>query len=449
MRVDRTSPQPQLRRRWRSLCLRLALSAVIGCGLAAGTPFESGAQEVRNTAATDQLNVYVECGGRGCDLGFYQDQIQWVRWMRDPANADVVATLSADALPGGGREFRIDFVVNEIEGGNDQFIYASSSDDTFEDELEGIAVILSIGFARYATLVGFRQFVVVRSLRPIGIDPDERVVAAQEVDDPWNLWVFTVGGSGRFDGSQTRKSNRLSANLSAGRTTPTWKLSFSGRGSILTRDIERNDGSILQTDERNWRFNVGATYTLADHWSLDLSSLSSMPHPRFNQNFRGDLTPGIEFSVFPYEEATRRSLTLRYTVGFTYRNYEETTVFGKLEEGIWEEELRLRATMRQSWGEASVALNGSHVLGDFSKHNVRLFGRLSFRVFRGLKFNATGNISWVNDQLYVPSGGVTDEEALLRLRARRSAFNKWLNFGFSYQFGSIFNNTVNNRFSDQ
>lgn len=225
MRGDRTSPQPQLRRRWRSLCLRPALSAVIGCGLAAGTPFQSGAQEVRSTPARDRLNVYVECGGRGCDLGFYQDQVQWVRWMGDPENADVVATLSAEALPGGGREFQVDFVVTEIEGGNDQFIYRSSSDDTLQDEIEGIASILSIGFARYATLVGFRQFVAIRSLQPIGIDPDERVVAAQEVDDPWNLWVFTVGGSGRSSGTQTRKSKRLSANFSAGRTTPTWEWS--------------------------------------------------------------------------------------------------------------------------------------------------------------------------------------------------------------------------------
>ncbi len=435
------------RRRWRGLCLRLALWALIGCGLAAGTPFQSGAQEVRNTPATDQLNVYVECGGRGCDLGFYQDQLQWVRWVTDPANADVVATLSAEALPGGGREFQIDFVVTEIEGGNDRFIHLSSGDDTLQDEIEGIAGILSIGFARYATLVGFRQFVAIRSLQPIGIDPDERVVAAQEVDDPWNLWVFTVGGSGNLSGTQTRKSKRLSANFSAGRTTPTWKLSFNGRGSILTRDIERSDGSILLTDERDLRFDVGITYTLADHWSLDLSSLSSKPHPRFNQNFRGDLTPGIEFSIFPYEEATRRSLTLRYTTGFTYRNYEETTVFGKLEEGLWEEELRLRATMRQSWGEASAAVITSHVLGDFDKHNVLLFGRFSFRVIRGLKFNASGNISWVTDQLYVAARGVSDEEALLRLRTRLSSFNKGLNFGFSYQFGSIFNNTVNNRFS--
>lgn len=447
MRGDQLATLPRLRRRRRSLCLRLALSAVIGSGLAAVTPFQSAAQQGADARASDRLNVFLECGGRGCDLGFYQDQLTWVNWVTDPTDADVLASLAAAALPGGGREFQVDFVVADIEGGDDQLIYRSSSDDTFQEEIEGIATILSIGFARYATLVGFRQFIVIRSLEPIGIDPDERVVAAQEVDDPWNLWVFTVGGSGRLSGTQTRKSKRLSANFSAGRTTPTWKLSFVGRGSILTRDIERSDGSILLTDERDWRFNVGVTYTLADHWSLDLSSLSSKPHPRFNQNFRGDLTPGIEFSIFPYEEATRRSVTIRYTVGFTYRNYEETTVFGKLEESLWEEDLRIRATMRQSWGEASALINTSHVLGDFDKHNVLLFGRLSFRVVRGLKFNASGNISWVTDQLYVPSRGVTDEEALLRLRTRRSTFNKSLNFGLSYQFGSIFNRTVNNRFS--
>jgi len=372
-----------------------------------------------------------------------------VRWIADPANANVVATLSAEALPGGGREFQIDFAVEDIEGGNDQMVYRSASDDTLEEEIAGIATILSIGFARYATLVGFRQFVAIRTIQPLGIDPDERVVDAQEVDDPWNLWVFTVGGSGRLNGTQTRKSKRLSANFSAERTTPTWKLSFTGRGSILTRDIERNDGSILSTDERDWRFNVGVTYAVADHWSLDLSSLSSKPHPRYNQNFRGDLTPGLEFSFFPYEEATRRSVTLRYTAGFTYRNYEETTVFGKLHEGVWEEDLRLRATMRQGWGEASVSLHAGHVLGDFDKHNIFLFGRLSFRVIRGLRFNASGNVSWVTDQLYVASRGVTDEEALLRLRTRSSTFNKRLNFGLSYQFGSLFNNTVNNRFSGQ
>ena len=58
--------------------------------------------------------------------------------------------------------------LTDIEGGDDQLIYRSSSDDTFQEEIEGIATILSIGFAHYATLVGFRRFVAVRSLKSIG-----------------------------------------------------------------------------------------------------------------------------------------------------------------------------------------------------------------------------------------------------------------------------------------
>ncbi len=125
----------------------------------------------------------------------------------------------------------------------------------------------------------------------------------------------------------------------------------------------------------------------------------------------------------------------------------EKTIFGKLADSPFEQELRLRGTMRQPWGEASVTGGTSHILDDFSKHNISLRGTLSFRLVRGLNFDVGGNVAWVTDQLHLSAGGITDEEALLNLRSRRSAVDKRINFGFSYQFGSIYNNTVNNRFT--
>jgi hypothetical protein len=74
--------------------LRPGLSIRLACAaLLALTPQKLAAQFVRNTPATDHLNVYLECGGRGYDFGFYQEQLQWVRWVTEPANADVVAAL--------------------------------------------------------------------------------------------------------------------------------------------------------------------------------------------------------------------------------------------------------------------------------------------------------------------------------------------------------------------
>ena len=60
--------------------------------------------------------------------------------------------------------------------------------------------------------------------------------------------------------------------------------------------------------------------------------------------------------------------------------------------------------------------------------------------------NTTANASWVTDQIYISAGGATDEEILLNLRTRVSDFNYGVSFGFSYRFGSIYNNVVNNRF---
>lgn len=112
----------------------------------------------------------------------------------------------------------------------------------------------------------------------------------------------------------------------------------------------------------------------------------------------------------------------------------------------WEQSLQVRFSQRQPWGDASVSLEGSHFLHDVLQRNVALRGDLSFRIARGLSLEVDGNISWVNDQIYLSSEGETDEEILLRLQQRGTDFTYGASVGFSFQFGSIFNNVVNNRF---
>jgi len=413
-------------------------------GMLAG-PGGVTAQEDAPVAATDRLNVFLECEGRGCEIGEYRSRVPWVNWVVDGADADITVALTSESRPDGGYDYNLVFSPAQADSAADRLVFRATATDTQQDEIAGVASYLGIGLARFAAMAGFREFIALRPTAGADIDPNRRVVAPQEVNDPWNLWTFSISGSANISGTQTRKTNRFNANISANRTTPTWKLSFSGRGTINTQEIERSDGSIFESDQRDGMVNIGVTYALADHWSVDLSSLSAK-FPQFNQKFRADITPGIEYSLFPYEEATRRTLTLRYTLALTYRRYEEETIYGRLEETPWEQAITLRATMRQPWGDASATAIASHILDDIDKHNISLRGTLSFRVVRGLSFNTGGDISWVTDQVYLSAGGVTDEEALLRLRTRGSDFNQGLNFGLSYQFGSIYNNTVNNRF---
>ena len=186
-------------------------------------------------------------------------------------------------------------------------------------------------------------------------------------------------------------------------------------------------------------------YALLDHWSAGID-LSASRNVNYNQDFRVEASPAIEYSVFPYEEATRRSFTFYYTLGPAYRDYVERTIHGETSETRWEQAMDVRFSQRQRWGNASVNLRGSHFLHDLGQRLVRLGSYLSVRVVRGIELSVSGNVSWVNDQIYLPAGAATDVEALLQLQQRATDFDYGVEIGFEFQFGSIYNNVVNNRF---
>jgi hypothetical protein len=52
----------------------------------------------------------------------------------------------------------------------------------------------------------------------------------------------------------------------------------------------------------------------------------------------------------------------------------------------------------------------------------------------------------VRDQIYLPKEDLSDEEILLERRQLATDSRYRVSFGFSYTFGSIFNNIVNPRF---
>ncbi len=107
--------------------------------------------------------------------------------------------------------------------------------------------------------------------------------------------------------------------------------------------------------------------------------------------------------------------------------------------------MELSLEVQQPWGEIDASLEGSQFLHDLSKHRIDLFGGFQVRLFRGLNFNAFGNVARVKDQLFLSKAGLTPEDILLSRRAQGTDFQYWVNFGFSYRFGSKFNNIVNPR----
>ena len=390
-------------------------------------------------------NVFFDCDGRNCNDQYYRTEIDWVNWVRDQEVADVHVIMTSLRTGTGGLEYRLDFLGHGAQDGyDDSHLFQTLSTDTDREQLDQVSHMLGIGLALFANTAGYRGLVTLEGPDPESAGQGERLVSQDEVNDPWNLWSFRVTGSANLDGESTRETTRITGSFSASRVTPTWKINLRSNINHNRVDIELDDGNFLDV-RTDYGFNPLMVYSIADHWSVGFEGQAGRS-TRTNQNFRAEISPGVEYSVFPYDEATRRSFTFYYKVGPTYRDYVETTYLGEDEETRFEESLQIQFSQRQTWGDASFGITGSHYMHDFERNNLSLRGDIDFRIVRGFSVNARGDIAWVNDQLYLSAQGATDEEALLRLSQRATSFNYGVQIGFSIQFGSIFNNVVNNRF---
>lgn len=434
-----------------TLLARATFAFLTGLALVAGSAQRVSAQQTQGVNG-NRVSVFLDCAARFCNLNYFRTEMSWVNWVRIPEGADVHLIMTSQATGSGGREYQLDFIGNGDSGYEEQLAHQAAPTDTDRETLDEIAHTIAVGLLHFGTVSGFfesaddfHEIADVIDIDSEEIDPGARVVAVEEVEDPWDFWVFRLGGRTEINGEQTRQTRRMDGNFSASRVTPTWKMNFRGNINYNQREIELTDAPTFVDSRTDWGFGHLVAYSLADHWSVGVQG-EMRRIVRFNQAFRAEMTPALEYSFFPYEEATRRSLTLFYQIGPAYRSYLEETVFGEMEETRWEQSLEFELSQRQQWGDASISMTGSHFLHDIDLYNVRLRGEIDVRIARGLSLNAEGNISWVNDQIYLSAEGATDAEALLNLQQRSQDFNYSLQLGFSFQFGSIYNNVVNNRF---
>ena len=405
---------------------------------------EAHAQDAPSEPTNGAIRVFLDCNTRGCDQRRFRTDIDWVNWVRDRQDAQVHVIITSLETGGGGREFQLDFIgLESLEGQDDRLTRTSLGTDVRDETVEGLTSTLAVGLARFSVLAGISVPFTVTSQGEQGA-PTDRLVTSDQVDDPWNFWVFEIEVSGNFSGESSRKNRRTNGSIEARKTTTTWKMEFDARGSYREDEIELSDSTVVDT-RRNWNIDALVVYSLAEHWSLGVEAEANAA-TRTNQDLSVGAGPALEYSIWPYEEAPRRSLQVRYQIGARYFAYEEETLFGLLNETRASHQLEVSLSQNQPWGSTFGNIEGSQFLHDRSKYRVSSGGRLSFRIFRGLSLRVNGRVSWIRDQLFLSAEGASDEEILLERRRLASDFDWNFGFGLSYQFGSIYNNVVNNRF---
>jgi hypothetical protein len=309
-----------------------------------------------------------------------------------------------------------------------------------EEVLERVSRAIGLGLARYVA-----QTPTADRLRVVEDEGLGERAAAGPQDDPWDFWVFRTSIEASVEGEDRQNQLSLDGTLSANRVTEKHKLEMSVDGRYEREEFEVDDSTTVKSIERDYEFESLAVWSIGAHWSVGAEA--NVEHSSFrNQDLAIRIAPALEYNLFRYEDSERKQLTLLYTLGFNSFNWKEPTLFGETSERRFDQSLRASLAVKQAWGEAGGELQASHFLDEPARHrfDARVFARL--RVVRGLSFDVSVEGSRVRDQINLPVGDATEEEILLEIRELETGFEYDLSVGFSYTFGSIFNNVVNPRF---
>jgi len=389
------------------------------------------------------LRVFLDCSQ--CDFNNIRQDIDFVAYVADKNDADVHVLITTRDTATRGREYTFEFIgQGAFADIRQEQIYSSSGTDTEDERRQGVSRTFSLGLTPFLIRTPEADRFSLRYSRPAG-----GASSNQSVHDPWNYWIFRLGSSLELNGEERQKSDRVRANLSANRTTEAWKISFSSNLDINNRDFKLSDGSTLESQTKSWSVSGSVTKSLGpEHWAAQArTELRSSTQSNQRRSLRQ--SAGVEWDLYPYADSTRRSFVVQYSVGLSRVDYFERTLFDKTEETLVDHRLAAILALRQPWGTTRASAAYQAYLHDSSKYNIDLFADANIRLFRGFGLDIQGSFSRVRNQLYLAAGAVSDEEVLLRLRQLATGYRYRMEVGFSYQFGSIYNNVVNPRWSAQ
>lgn len=410
-------------------------------------PRDGAAQDSRaDTTEVLQPNtplVYVDCDR--CDYDHIRREVNFVNYVRDPNRADVHVFITEERTGGGGLEYELSFIGQRTFADLDySFTLVVERDATRDQEREQLNQVLEVGLAPYVV-----QRVPSARLSLSYAVPDGEDLGGLAVDDPWNHWVFNVY-AGRLQTSV--ESNRRSFDsrwgFYADRVTDTWKTRVRPYFNFYYDSFnqETEDGERTVTSRRH-RHGVDsyAIRSLGPHWSLGYFGDYLTRNDR-NIEHRFRVQPGVEYSLLPYDVATRRSITVRYRIGLARARYYEETIFGETEELLLNQEAEASVQVRQPWGSIYAGLTGSHYFHDFNRRRAELYSNLSVRITEGLSVDFEIDFELIQDQLSLPRGDTSLEDILLDQRELATDFEVSGSIALSYTFGSQYATVVNTRF---
>lgn len=393
------------------------------------------------TVLTGPVRVFIDCGGFWpCDSAYFVTNLTLVDHVRDREVADVHVLITGRSTGSGGMEATVTFLGRELFLGVQDVLTCVLPPNASNDAVRAALLkALTLGLTRYV------------SHSPAGKDLQITMPAANQLTpeapkhDPWHYWVMRIRFNGSANGEQSTRFGSYSGGVSASRVTKAWKINLSSSGSYRQSTYDFDEGDVYTSIQRSLGFSGLVARSITAQWSV--GARGSVQSSTYNNHDRAvHVAPAVEYNFFPYDQSTRRLLTLQYALGVSSFNYREVTLYDKSQETAGTHSLALDLEARQPWGQISTSVDVSQFLPLTDKYRVESWGQLEIKIKKGLSCSIGGGVSWIRDQIYLPAGGASREDVLVRQRQLATSYSYSVYFGASYTFGSIYNNIVNPRF---
>lgn len=385
------------------------------------------------------LNIYFDCNS--CDMTYFRQHFTLVNYVRDRLVADVHIMVTEMENGGGGNEFTIQFIgQGKYSSMSDTLILNTKADATDDEERKAILNIIQRGLVPFILKTDYANRIEINY-----IDEENE----NETKDPWNNWIFQIASQINIDGQQSYKSFNSNTAISASRITEKIKhhtrisQSYSENKYRIYND---SDSLIYSLDAYSSSFFAfySTIWSINDHWGAGVEG-NIWTSTYSNTKNAWDVMPAIEYNLYKYQEASRRQLRISYAAGFTYMNYNDTTIYNKIHDNLYYHKMEAHYKQITKWGSFSGSLNYKNYLHDFSLYYLGASISTSIRLFKGLSLSFYGDFSLPRNQVGLVKSTTTTEQVLLQQQELKTQYSYYTSIGLSYTFGSIYNNVVNTR----
>jgi len=386
----------------------------------------------------EQLNVFLDCSYY-CDQAFIKEQITYINYVRDRKEADLHILITQQLNGSGGYSYDFYFIgLQKFTNKNDTLQVSLSADVTSDEKREKFVKTLKFGITQFVIHTPAYQNLTMNYTSPKG---EKEIVV-----DKWKSWVFDISADSYLNSDNNSSYKFFYSNISVSKTTNNWKF-YINSGTNLNQSTYEYDGEKIKSLNTTYFQQNKIVKTINKKLSTGLY-IKYLNSSYDNYKTLIKAFPAIEYNIFPYSESNRKLITATYAVGYEYMNFYDSTIYNKINENIAAHSLQIYFAVVQKWGNLELSLTGSNFLNDFSKNRVDVYTSLQFRLFKGFSINVDGGYAFIHNQINIPKNDASLEEILLQQRTLETNFSYWTSFGFSYTFGSIYNNIVNPRLSN-